>query len=49
MKTFEISEEQVNSVLLVLGEVAAKFSFDSVSLLKSLKEIEPKVKEKKSK
>ncbi len=37
---FKISEEQLNKVLAVLGEVPSKFSYDAIKLLTSLEKIE---------
>lgn len=42
---FKITEEQLNKVLLVLGEVPSKFSFEVIKILITLEKIEEKDKE----
>lgn len=39
---FKISEEQLNKVLAVLGEVPSKFSFEVIKILTTLDKVEEK-------
>lgn len=48
MKRFEITEEQRNSILNVLGEIPSKFSLQPILMLNQLKEIKDPIEEKKT-
>lgn len=48
MKKYEITEEQKNQIVKILGEVPAKFSIDIINFFNSLKAIETKEEPKEA-